>query len=714
VPETKTDSQGNFSIDNLNAGLIQIKADGPWQVIAPIQATATVGDNAALRVVLKARSWRLRTVRGTVITTDGKAVPGAEITATVFRALPGGYGTSQQEKLTSDKQGYFSRGGVRPDETVTLSVSKPGYRFVKGGALSAKNDILVASPAILAPLNGRISGQVLGSDGKAAGNAWILALEGDGKLQRANAQGRFSLQNLPVGSVTVLAAQGHNVMRVVAKTGGQIKLKLAPMAPPRQDIERGAQILENLARNATNKNYYAVQLLPAELAPFDLPRAQQLARLIAGKGGADIENSLIALSPEDQKHSALQGAPQLLAMKPSYEKYYMILPVLSELEKTKPGVSQQLFEEAKTWLATKANATKAIATKANAQSEADRMEAIFGGAIVAALAARNGSAQTPEWTKKALDAAREVEANSKDQQRGLVSAIVEGWASWAPELVEVALPQLSIGAQADSLARAIAELSPRDLPRARRLLEQLSALPVAGAEDRGNSLNRDSEWAFGLAAKSVIQHMGATDPAGALALARRVKSSYHRADALAKAAQFQPRSDALKLLREAADLSVGKQNEVDFLARLGAQAYDFDAVTARELWERALTALRRPDFHGNGGLSNIAFYMARDDAARARLLLESAFARVRVQPGASPWQLSSYAQAMAAIDTERALQFADLIPPSSANGSEIMARFDVRRKIAQYILALDNVRRTLRFDRWGASDTWRPGTPTHW
>jgi hypothetical protein len=40
--------------------------------------------------------------------------------------------------------------------------------------------------------------------------------------------------------------------------------------------------------------------------------------------------------------------------------------------------------------------------------------------------------------------------------------------------------------------------------------------------------------------------------------------------------------------------------------------------------------------------------------------------------------------------------------------------FDAQRKIAQYVLATDAVRRTMPFDRWTASDTWRPGTPSGW
>ncbi|MDQ2686344.1 MAG: hypothetical protein M3Y28_00590 [Armatimonadota bacterium] len=59
------------------------------------------------------------------------------------------------------------------------------------------------------------------------------------------------------------------------------------------------------------------------------------------------------------------------------------------------------------------------------------------------------------------------------------------------------------------------------------------------------------------------------------------------------------------------------------------------------------------------------------------------------------------------MDTNRALKLADGI-------SDVNFRFDAQRKVAQYVLAPTSVRRTLRFDRWSATDTWRPGTPTGW
>lgn len=63
--------------------------------------------------------------------------------------------------------------------------------------------------------------------------------------------------------------------------------------------------------------------------------------------------------------------------------------------------------------------------------------------------------------------------------------------------------------------------------------------------------------------------------------------------------------------------------------------------------------------------------------------------------------------AMAPIDINRALEMAQGLPDGNS-------RYDAQRKITQYLLATDDTRRTLAFDRWCASDTWTPGEETGW
>jgi hypothetical protein len=107
--------------------------------------------------------------------------------------------------------------------------------------------------------------------------------------------------------------------------------------------------------------------------------------------------------------------------------------------------------------------------------------------------------------------------------------------------------------------------------------------------------------------------------------------------------------------------------------------------------------------------SAFAFYYAAVDPAESRLMLEREWARQLEAHGGggSDWGPRELPLAMAAIDVERALEMAQALPGDNA-------RFDIQRKIAQYVLASPQVRRTMPFDRWNASDTWMPGTPIQW
>ncbi len=89
--------------------------------------------------------------------------------------------------------------------------------------------------------------------------------------------------------------------------------------------------------------------------------------------------------------------------------------------------------------------------------------------------------------------------------------------------------------------------------------------------------------------------------------------------------------------------------------------------------------------------------------------MESEFARRKQESGATRdyWTFVEPVLALTPVDADRAIGLANSL-------ENVNASFDAQRKIAQYLLAPAAVRRTLAFDRWNASDTWRPGEPTGW
>ena len=98
------------------------------------------------------------------------------------------------------------------------------------------------------------------------------------------------------------------------------------------------------------------------------------------------------------------------------------------------------------------------------------------------------------------------------------------------------------------------------------------------------------------------------------------------------------------------------------------------------------------------------------DPAASRLLLEAANWLSKAKPESMnpDWAQLPIALAMAPLDFDRALEIAHAIPNEQGAG------FDAQRKLAQFLLAPDEVRKTIPLDRWNCSDTWKPGTPTNW
>jgi hypothetical protein len=145
--------------------------------------------------------------------------------------------------------------------------------------------------------------------------------------------------------------------------------------------------------------------------------------------------------------------------------------------------------------------------------------------------------------------------------------------------------------------------------------------------------------------------------------------------------------------------------------RIAALAYEKDPALGRRFFadlKSRLARLRPDEVIDAAPVPDFAFYYARVDPLESRLLLERAWRR-QVERHAKldvviHWDGGQYALAMAAMDVERALEMARQL-------RDERERFETQRKIAQYVLSSDEVRRTMPFYRWATSrDNWTPGT----
>jgi hypothetical protein len=727
----KTDAQGKWSLEGLKPGRVQVMVPRQWQVVGSNQTT--LPRSQPLRLVLRRANVKAVTAR--VTTPGGRPVVGAHVTAQIDtykdqkRSWPPL--DMRQEKTVSGTDGRFSvRDLADNDAVVRVLVEKKNHVYVSGG-VTKKGNAYIVSDFVLAPLTGRVAGRVLDADGQPAAGARVGAI---GLLDAvsADAQGRFSLQSLPEGEVELLAfgngGWAQATTRAVDNVTQDIALKLSPSrALAERDGERAYVILADVLKQSEGAKYYGRSELAYTLAPFDLESAEKLRRETGDAGSLQLYRFLPTLAQLDAGRAA-QLVPRIDAMQNPSDRIYTWSRVGLMLADTNREVAQSLYIKA----------AAALKAQGLMPPPGDEYMGVFNYASTAALAARLGHTEAEALSDTALIVAERAYRNPPVNERQpkigdadykptldiMITLAAGVLARGSATLVERAAGELPAGLQMRALCDAVQELASYDVPGALRLLDKIGAAATSGKEAPSGPPQKASDerrpednptYAFGKAALPVIEAIQKSDADGALALARRVRSTEHRPLALALAAQAQDSEAATQLFGEAFAAADSVGWSMSFSSRgvhtrIAAMAYDKVPALGRRLFTdlKARLARLRPDESIDAAPpQNFAFYYARVDPLESRLLLEREWGkqveRYEKSDTVISWRGAEYALAMAVLDVERALEMVRQL-------RDERDRFEGQRKIAQYVLASDEVRRTLVFNRWANSSTWTPGT----
>jgi hypothetical protein len=103
----------------------------------------------------------------------------------------------------------------------------------------------------------------------------------------------------------------------------------------------------------------------------------------------------------------------------------------------------------------------------------------------------------------------------------------------------------------------------------------------------------------------------------------------------------------------------------------------------------------------------LAYFLARYKPLISWEILQNEHAKTLLQPSNESVNWGA-ALAISALNFDEAMKWAAQVTPRDG------FNYDAQRKLLQIALATPQVRRTLRLDRLGASDTWTPGEPTGW
>lgn len=697
-----TDKQGQWSIKGLAPATNHIELSSEqWELIAPI--SVTIPSSAPVRLVVK-HALPAHTLTGRVVDTNGQSL--GEVAVTVERRQQVGSGayTVRREPAVSNSSGTWTISGLKADEKLKASAHKEGYRFVRGGKVTEADGNLQVSNLVLVALTGKLSGTILNPGNKPVAGALVLIPEGQiGSGTATNAQGRFTLNRLPADKMTVFAGLRRGFAQGTFDADAKgVTLVLDPVTPQtKQDILRGYNVLEAIWNDSKTASYYARTNLPGELLPY----APELAEKLTGadnRTGRNVSPWQVQSIAEHNPELAVRwGLALLSSITDSTVRQFIMVSVGRSLIRLK-----RVPEARNLYTRLRSEAAQAMAAEGTTPPSDG---ALYAKVMIASLA---GQLHVPEAEAMAREAAQTTQRVQGDRfevhEAGFVlGEIASGDAGVARRVLDT-LPEKMRGGALLRAAMSSAHVNPLG---ARELLAEADRLKT----EKGDDLTRDA------VAETVVEYLARVSPDESIAIARSITSSRYKPLALAFAATGQTDSNKrTEYFREAAKAaSGGEDDRMETSARIAALAFNADPTLGVALFDAMKNSLLAPpkretDEEENGrNIAAFAFYYARVCPGESRALIEDAWSRCAQSQEDNKKNREAFplVLAMAAADMDRGLQMAET---KEALGTRDPKGFDARRKIAQYLLATPEVKRTMPFDRWGASDTWTPGTPSDW
>jgi hypothetical protein len=607
----------------------------------------------------------------------------------------------------TDDAGTYAVDDIRPNDTVTIFVAKPGYRYVSGGIVGPGEIGYRASDMIVTPPTASIGGRVYDSDGKPVVGAIVIAPTANNTLQATtDPTGYFVLEGLPSGSTDLIAVSKNLYGRTSGDTGTKdVVIKIATFAKfDAQNFKKGAQIISDIYQKSTFKEYRQRESLPFEIAPYDLSAALSMSQN-NGVASDDILLGLVIASTEGDPVANKATAISIINKINNISEKSIAAGLYGvAIAQRDPGTAKNILNQAKEWI------------------KSNKFEK-FGGEdtmTIAALAAKLGD---PDATKIIDNVIRDMietakktaEENNKKIKNSPPSNskknapdtadhyIIDYLNSYvlliAPagsHYIEKILSQIPEQPQSPGL------IGPRILPAVKAAIV-LSRYDVNDAASllKKYAGNNPSMPIFGQAVCDIVSDLAQTAPSEALSLASQVTDQDHKSVALALCQIGQPANEAR--WNSALDAALACPMRSPLSGWISLLTYKSDPVLGRLLFSRSETSLKKyPSVAG--GLSAFMFYASEAEPDQARITIEKEFAiaKFTADSGDDADILIAPVLAMTSLDPNRALEMANSVPTPT--------RYVIERKIAQYIMLPQSQKSTLRFDLWMANDTWKPGS----
>jgi hypothetical protein len=690
---------GVFTFNNLAQGEVALTGGKGWEIINPAPVTLP------LKAPLTLRLRRLVTapLSGLVVDKDGAPVAVAQVQIEETIMVDERSTSATTDNTTTNAEGRWTWVPSRGDSTFKVTASKEGYRFDSGGRVASPRQVMLVngtmavdtrsareiSDIVLLKLDAHLAGRAVDEQGAPIAGATVRAYT---SKTLTDANGMWQIADIPAGEVPIRAAKGNlfiatsatAVKATAAKTAGlneraetakDVILTLKPVksVPPEPVAARA--VIDNLL--AQNDNSTSFTLLPL-LARTDLDAALLLMAKINPRYRSTVTALALSSFFINDPERARERLPALLAALPEPLTGSTAVELALEMAGVLPEEARAIFDRET------AKLTPLDVTKSHLIRE--RM-------LLAALAARLGLV---EQANALLDSAIEAQMtlNAKPvewkQMNGTIDTVAKGGAA----LFERALAKVPAKDKAKELTSAIPTLARFDLAEARRLFDAIPGLlPPQGADST-------QEWNYGRAVLAIIGRVGETNPAEALAMARRVTNEQTRGKALALAATWQPADERLKLLREAFLMrgeSMDWSQSLPIVRHASNIIPELGETMALELEEIMEAQSGRYGMFNRYGFPELTSILGRTRPGYARLLLEQEWEQ---RLGGDSWERREVVLAMIAIDWSRALEMADALQTTDANGKvQDNERLDVIGSIIRWAQAPEKLRSAVSVSR---------------
>ncbi|MGA2501480.1 MAG: carboxypeptidase-like regulatory domain-containing protein, partial [Tepidisphaeraceae bacterium] len=630
-----SDAQGHFTVSGLPVGIgtlslyIANPCDCDWQQPAPLDIE--VPAQGPIAVTLTPTVWH--TLHGRVV--DAMHHPLAGVTVTVSVSLQN---VRQQLTAVTGKDGGYQLAKIPAGCRLTLlSLRKAGYSRCGTGSLTHAGSETIDDAMMAA--NATVRGKVCDAGGKPVPGATVVSAEGGLSLRTVtDAAGAFTLPEQPGGELHLVAATaaGGGLVTCPMSTDGKarsdIRITFTPgLVSKPHDIALALSLLDADGKRPADKRRFDRAATIRLIADLDIAQAMRLARAGNEPVAADLRAYLLARQAEQDpsKIDALllqpiaEGVPayllagkakkdpskvdeilnQLNMLKNSDCKLYAAVEIGIAVVKNDPELAAQLYRIAKPLY-------DKLAHGSDAQKDIDGLGSFDDISLrtltLAALLQK--SADVDAMLAQLCALAKPPE------DRFIIPPLAEAAGRVSPEFVFQVCDRLDAQDQSPYLGLAVSELARHDAAAAARLLQMIEA--------KNDSVPPNM-------VVLLINSLGKTDAASALALAKAQPDNL-RSAALLAAAAFQPREVARTLLQDMFSQEakptfedVVKVNAIDpelgkalYTKYLQPQQPKSDTNDLRELTDCA----------------RYAFEISSLDPLEARLLIETAYARAKSLP----------------------------------------------------------------------------------